>query len=263
MTGIRFGAGHLARLFFLGWALAMAATPSGARADDLLVFAAASLKNALDDAGAAWTKQGGGPVRVAYAASGPLAKQIENGAPADLFISADALWMNALAAKNLLRSGSKIDLLTNSLVLIAPKTSPIQLGLASGAPLAAALGDGRLAIGDPDSVPAGTYAKAALQNLGLWHEVEAKLAEAESVRAALALVARQEAPLGIVYATDAAAEPAVRIVATFPADSHPPIIYPAAILADSRHPEAAPFLAWLRSPVGAANFTRQGFRVQP
>ncbi|HWK47183.1 MAG TPA: molybdate ABC transporter substrate-binding protein [Stellaceae bacterium] len=235
-----------------------------ASAADLLVFAAASLKNALDDADDAYRQQTGTTVTAAYAASGPLAKQIENGAPADLFISADLDWMDYAQGKGLIRPDTRLNLLGNRLVLVAPKTATIPAGdIKPGYPLVALLGDGRLAIGDPQSVPAGKYAQAALEKLGLWSQVAEHTARAESVRAALVLVGRDEAPLGIVYETDAAAEPAVKIVGVFPEDSHPPIIYPIAITASSQKPEATAFIAWLRSPAAAPAFRKQGFQVLP
>jgi molybdate transport system substrate-binding protein len=237
--------------------------PAIAHAQDLLVFAAASLKEALDDADAAWVKAGGAPVVVSYLASGPLAKQIENGAPADLFISADVDWMDYLQAKQLIRRETRVDFLGNKLVLIAPASSALTLKIAPNFPLAASLGDGRLAIGEPRSVPAGAYAETALEALGVWADVEPKLARAENVRAVLALVSRGETPLGIVYATDAAADPGVRVVGEFPADSHKPIIYPVAITASSRHPAADKFLAWLRSPTAAPFFEHRGLIRQP
>ncbi|MGB8843297.1 MAG: molybdate ABC transporter substrate-binding protein [Aliidongia sp.] len=223
----------------------------------VLVFAAASLKNALDDAAAGYPAA---RVTVSYAASGALARQIEAGAPAALFISADEDWMDELAAKGLIDAASRIDLLGNTLVLIAPSSRPVRFEFGHDRDLAALLGDGRLAIGDPQSVPAGHYAENALNALGLWPGVAAHLARAESVRAALALVDRGEAPLGIVYRTDAVADSAVRIVAEFPDGSHTPIRYPAALIA----PVAAPardFLAWLGSPAAAPFFARQGFIV--
>jgi molybdate transport system substrate-binding protein len=250
-------------LFLITLALAFAwglARPAAAE-DRLLVFAAASLKNALDDANAAYQKQSGVAVAASYAASGTLARQIENGAPADLFISADLDWMDYLEGKKLIRPETRRTLLGNALVLVAPSGSTLHLVLAPGADLAGALGDGRLAIGDPQSVPAGKYARSALESLGLWPQVEAHLARTESVRAALALVSRREVPLGIVYATDAKADPGVDVVATFPESSHAPIVYPAAALAAGNNPKTAAFLDWLGSPAAAEYFTRQGFAV--
>mgnify|MGYP001554743767 CR=1 FL=1 len=239
-----------------------AALPAAtARAEDapLLVFAAASMKNALDAADALYQKQSGRPVKISYAASSALAKQIEAGAPADLFISADLDWMNYLAQHKLIRSDSRSDLLANKIVLIAPASSTLEVEIAPHFPLAKLLGDGRLAIADPNAVPAGKYGKAALQSLGVWSEIEGKLAPAENVRAALRFVSRGETPLGIVYRTDAAADRGVRIVGSFPDGSHPPIIYPVAITTQSKNPSAAAYLAFLKSPAAAPAFERQGF----
>jgi molybdate transport system substrate-binding protein len=232
-----------------------------ARADDLLVFAAASLKNALDDADAAWTAERGITAKAVYLASGPLAKQIENGAPADIFISADLAWMDYLQSKRLIKPDTRADFLGNTLVLVAPAPNDRHVEIAPSFPLAKLLGDGRLAIGDPQSVPAGNYAKAALEQLGVWGSVEPKLARAENVRAVLALVSRREVPLGITYATDAAADSGVAVVGTFPPESHPPILYPIAITAASTNPQAPKFLAWLRSAAEARYFERYGFTV--
>jgi molybdate transport system substrate-binding protein len=242
--------------------LAVAQLPSpAAHAEDLLVFAAASLKNALDDADAAYRKQGGGKVTVSYAASGPLAKQLENGAPADLFVSADLDWMDYAQGKGLIKAQTRVNLLGNRLVLVAPASSSAKVEIGPDFQLAALLGDQRLAIGDPQSVPAGKYAQTALETLGAWDRVKDKAAKAESVRAALALVSRGETPFGIVYETDVAADPGVKIVGIFPDDSHPPIIYPIAITAITRKAEAVKFLAWLRSPEAAPFFEKQGFKV--
>ena len=252
---------RLARGIVAALLFASLTMPGIARAGGLLVFAAASLKEALDDADTAWTKSGGAPVTVSYLASGPLAKQIENGAPADLFISADLEWMDHLQSANLIKADTRDNLLGNSLVLIAPKSSTVSLAIGPNFPLASALGDGRLAVGEPLSVPAGTYARQALEKLGVWSSVQPKLARAENVRAVLALVSRGEAPLGIVYATDAAADPGVRVVGIFPEDSHKPITYPAAITAASQHPDAVKYLAWLRSPAAAPYFEQRGFTI--
>ncbi|HXQ51842.1 MAG TPA: molybdate ABC transporter substrate-binding protein [Stellaceae bacterium] len=241
-------------------ALVVAARP--AAADDVLVFAAASLKNALDDAAQDFGK-GGDTVRISYGASSALAKQIENGAPADLFISADLDWMNEIAGKGLIKPATRANLLGNTLVLIAPSDSTLALAIAPDFPLAQALGAGRLAMADPDAVPAGKYGKAALQKLGVWDGVAGKVAAAADVRAALRFVSRKEAPLGIVYRTDAAADPGVRIVATFPDGTYPPIIYPIAALASSKSRAADRFLAYLHSPAAKPFFDKQGFAVLP
>jgi len=201
------------------------------------------------------------PMKVSYAASSTLAKQIEHGAPADLFISADLDWMDYLAQRELIAAATRTNLLGNTLVLVAPADSTTALEIAPHFPLAAALGGGRLVTGDPAHVPVGLYAKAALQKLGVWDDVAPRLAPADSVRAALLLVARREAPLGIVYRTDALAEPRVKVIATFPADSHPPIVYPAAITAESKNPSAAALLAFLKSSAARRIFERHGFTL--
>ena len=226
------------------------------------VFAAASLKNALDDVAASWAKEGKAAPKISYAASNTLAKQIEQGAPADLFFSADLDWMNYAQRQDLIRPDTRVSLLANRIVLIAPKDSTASVSMGPSLDLAPALGaSGRLAMGNVDAVPAGKYGKAALEKLGAWAGVKDRIAQADSVRAALLLVSRGESPLGIVYATDAAADANVRIVATFPADSHPPIVYPVAVTKDARSPDAAPFLAYLRGPAARAAFERQGFTV--
>jgi molybdate transport system substrate-binding protein len=232
-----------------------------ALADDVLVFAAASLKNALDDTIAAYEKSGGGAIKVSYAASSALAKQIENGAPADMFISADLDWMNDVEKNKAIKPETHANLFGNSLVLVEPADSTRAVDITSGFPLAAILGDGRLAMANPDSVPAGKYGKAALQKLGVWNAVENKIASAEDVRAALLFVSRKEAPFGIVYRTDAAADKGVKVAGVFPADAYPPIIYPAALTASSKNPEAAKFLAYLRSDAAKPFFEKQGFSV--
>ena len=226
----------------------------------MLVFAAASLKTALDAIAGEWRRQGGKEATISYAASSTLAKQIDNGAPAELFISADAEWMDYLQERQLIDPKTRGDLLGNRLVLIAPASTGSSTRIAPGFPLAALLGDGHLAMADPASVPAGKYGKAALERLGVWSTVENRVAAAENVRAALLLVARGEAPLGIVYRTDAAAEPSVRVVGTFPPDSHPPIVYPMA-LTRSAGPDAPAFAAHLRGPAARPLFEGQGFIV--
>jgi molybdate transport system substrate-binding protein len=247
-------------------ALAPGSGPARA-AEPVVVFAAASLKNALDDASAAWTKATGRTVRISYAGSNALAKQIEAGAPADLFVSADQAWMDYVEKAGLLKPGSRVDLLRNALVLIAPgprdASADPRIALAPdlGPTLTRLLGGGKLAMATIDAVPAGKYGKAALEKLGAWDAVKGQVAQAENVRAALLLVARGEAPLGIVYATDAAADPSVHVLATFPTDSHPPIVYPAALLKESRNPDAAALLTDLRGPAARGAFERQGFTV--
>jgi molybdate transport system substrate-binding protein len=245
-------------------AIVVAGPFAAAAAQDrpLTVFAAASLRNALDAVNAAYVMQGGPEVAVSYAASPALARQIEAGAPADVFISADLDWMDHLKQRKLVASGSDFILLGNRLVLIAPKDSTVSLAIGAGFPLAAALGDGRLATADVMSVPAGRYAKAALASLGVWASVEGRLAQAENVRAALKLVATGEAPLGIVYATDARAEPGVKVVGLIPEASHPPVVYPAGMVASAADPALAQrYLGFLRSPAASTLFAAHGFTV--
>jgi molybdate transport system substrate-binding protein len=241
--------------------IAGSARPAVAQTTDPVVFAAASLKNALDAIVGDWRRETGKHATISYAASSTLAKQIENGAPADLFISADRDWMDFLEHSKLIDPKSRVDLLGNRLVLIAPKDSRVDLVIRPGFDIAGALGGGRLAMADPAAVPAGLYGKAALETLKVWSSVANRVAAAENVRAALLLVARGEAPLGIVYQTDAAAEPGVRIVATFPPDSHPPIVYPMALTGASTNPDAPILAAYLRGPAARARFEAQGFTV--
>jgi molybdate transport system substrate-binding protein len=255
---------NLSRRFALGLLvlgfLAASFAPA-AQAADVTVFAAASLKNALDDAAKLYEQKTGQKVVTSYAASSALAKQIEAGAPADIFFSADLDWMDYLQERKLIDVASRHTLLGNTLVLVAPKDSTVNLTIEKDFPLLQALGsDGRLAMASVDSVPAGKYGKAALTSLGVWDAVSPRVAQAENVRAALALVARGEAPLGIVYATDAKSEPGVRVVGTFPEDSHPKILYPVALLANAK-PEARKFLEFLLSPEAAPAFEAQGFTV--
>lgn len=240
-------------------ALIAVALPAAARAQDLLVFAAASMKTALDEVNAGFRQAG---VKMSYAASSALARQIESGAPADLFISADLDWMDYLEQRNRLKPGTRSTLLGNRIVLIAPADSKASVKIAPGFDLAGLLGrEGKLAMADVTAVPAGKYGKAALEALNVWPAVRDRVAQAENVRATLLLVARGEAPAGIVYATDAAAEKNVRVLEAFPAHTHPPILYPAAQLADSKHPQAAAWLSHLRSPAAKAVFEKAGFTV--
>jgi molybdate transport system substrate-binding protein len=233
--------------------------PAGAA--DVIVFAAASLKESMDAVARQFEAATGNKVVVAYAASSALARQIENGAPADLFMSADLDWADFLDDRKLLMAGTRINLLRNELVLIAPADSKSVLKLVPGVDLAAALGKDRLAIANPDAVPAGKYARAALASLGAWAAVESRLARAENVRAALLLVSRGEAPFGIVYRTDALADKGVRIVGSFPADSHPPIVYPVALTASSRSAAAMSLIHFLAEPMAGATWLRFGFAL--
>ena len=229
-----------------------------AAAEPVRVFAAASLKGALDEAAAKFTAGTKTETVLAFASSSALARQIGQGAPADIFISADLEWMDDAARKDLVDPATRTTLLGNRLVLIAPAASTLRLKIGPGFKLAAELGDGRLAVADPDAVPAGKYAKAALIALQVWPSVEGRLARAENVRAALAFVARGETPLGIVYATDARAEPKVRVVDAFPLNTHPAIVYQAAIVRHAR-PGAAPFLKFLKGAEARGVFERAGF----
>jgi molybdate transport system substrate-binding protein len=224
----------------------------------ITVFAAASLTNALQDLGDGFTKDSSIPVRFSFAASSALARQIENGSQADVFFSADLEWMAYLQARNLIQRATRHDVLGNQLVLIAPVDSKISLKIAPHFALAASLGKGRLATGDPDSVPVGRYAHEALANLGVWNEVSDRLVRADSVRSALVFVDRGEVALGIVYATDALIDKGVRVVGEFPAGSHRPIIYPAALTSGAKA-DAAKFLAYIRGPAGDLVFRHYGF----
>ena len=228
----------------------------------ILVFAAASLTDAVQEASAAYEKTVRVTVKSSFDSSSVLARQIEAGAPADVFFSADTKWMDYLQSRNLIQAASRKNVLGNRLVLIAPAQSQIQLRIAPHFPLAAALGKGRLATGDPDSVPAGRYARSALTKLGVWDEIAPRLAPAENVRIALLYVARGEAPLGIVYASDALAAKSVRVVDTFPADTHEPIVYPIA-LTKSAKAEAAAFVAYLAGPQRLQLFSKYGFTEAP
>jgi molybdate transport system substrate-binding protein len=234
-------------------------TPAEAQEKTLTVFAAASMKNALDDINAAFLKATGTKVTASYAASSALAKQIEQGAPADIFASADLEWMDYSAQKKTIKDDTRVNLLGNKLVLIAPKDSRIDMvDIGPGFDLARLIGDGRIATGEVTSVPVGKYAKGVLEKLGIWASVEKKFAMADNVRAALVLVSRGEAVLGIVYETDAKVDPNVKIVGAFPADSHPAITYPVAATVNAK-PEAAAYLNFLRSTTAKAVFEQYGF----
>jgi molybdate transport system substrate-binding protein len=248
------------RNVFAAALVALVSTSSYA-AEKVNVFAASSLKNALDAVSASWKADTAKETTLTYAASNALAKQIEAGAPADIFVSADLTWMKYLTDKNLISKGSDIQLLGNEIILVAPKDSKIELKIENGFKLADAVGTGKLAMANVESVPAGKYGKAALEKLGVWASVEGKVAQTENVRAALKLVDLGEAPLGIVYATDAKSDSGVKVVGTFPADSHAPIIYPAGIVAASKNPDASEFLKYLQSDKAKAIFVAQGFVV--
>ena len=250
-------AGALALAAALAWPGAAAA-----EAEELLVLAAASTVEAMDEVAALFTAAGHGGVRVSYASSAALARQIEAGAPVDVFLSANASLMDYLAERDLIDTASRRDLLGNALVLVAPLDSPLRLAIAPGFPLAAALGTGRLAMGDPDHVPAGIYGREALRKLGVWNDVAGRVAAASDVRGALALVGRGEAAAGIVYASDARAAPGVRVLGRFPAASHPAIVYPVAAVGARTGPLAEAFLDFLRSGEAAEAFRRHGFIVR-
>jgi molybdate transport system substrate-binding protein len=242
-------------------ACALVGMPDAARAQDksITVFAAASMKNALDDADAAFTKKSGVKVVASYDASSALIKQIEGGAPADAFVSADLKWMDYGVQKKVINASTRVNLLGNELVLIAPKDSKIdKVTIGPGFDLAKLAGDGRIATGDVKAVPVGIYAQAALTKLGVWSAVEPKMAMTANVRAALILVARGEAPLGIVYSTDAKVEPGVKIVGVFPESSHDPIIYPVAATVTAK-PDTTAYLAFLHSQAAKTIFEGYGF----
>lgn len=250
-----------ARIFvLLGFVAALASAPQPLIAQEqITVFAAASLKNALDDANAAFSKATGLKVVASYEASSALAKQIEQGAPADIFISADLRWMDYANEHKLIKPDTRVNLLGNKLVLIAPKDSRLDhVAIGDSFDIAKLAGDGRIAVADVKAVPAGLYAKAALVKLGAWTAAEPKLAQAENVRATLAFVARGETPIGIVYETDARIEPKVKIIGAFPDGSYPPVTYPVAATADGKA-TAARYLGFLATPAAKAIFERYGF----
>ena len=247
-------AGVLFILSSVTWSSVASAQPA-----KLVIFAAASLKDALDEVTSAYQRDKGQETTTSYAASSTLAKQIEAGAPADIFISADLDWMDYLSQRSLIKPETRFNFLGNKLVLIARADDPIKLAIGPDFPLAQALGTSRLAIADPASVPAGKYGKAALESLGVWASVEGKLAPAQDVRATLAFVSRGEAPLGIVYQTDATADKAVKIVGEFPESSYPPIVYPLAVTRSSANPGTADYIAFLKSSAARPDFEKQGF----
>ena len=243
------------------WISGMQLVQPAAAAEKVIIFAAASLKNALDAVNAEWQKEAGKETTVSYAASSALAKQIEAGAPADVFISADLAWMDYVAEKNLIKDDTRSNLLGNRIVLVTGKQDAAPVDITRGFDLKGLLGGEKLAMGAVDSVPAGKYGKAALEKLGVWSSVENNVAGAENARAALLLVSRGEAPYGIVYKTDAAADKEVTVVGTFPEDSHPPIVYPIAITAESKNPDAAAYIEFVKSAEAAALLEAQGFTV--
>jgi molybdate transport system substrate-binding protein len=251
----------LTRLFVFGFLTALAGAPLPATAQEALtVYAAASLRNALDDVNVAFTKATGVKVTASYEASSALAKQIEQGAPADVFISADLRWMDYVSDKKLIQPDTRVNLLGNKLVLIAPNDSKIDnVAIGQGFDIAKLAGDGRIAVADVKAVPAGLYAKAALEKLGAWQAAEPKLAMAENVRATLAFVARGETPIGIVYETDAKVEPKVKTVGIFPDDSYPPVTYPVAATATSKNAATRNYLTFLRGSAAKAIFDKYGF----
>lgn len=241
----------------------LAAPPanSSAKSTPLVVFAAASMKTALDAVAASWKAETGKNTAIVYASSAALAKQIEHGAPADIFISADLTWMDYLEKAKLIKPGTRRNLLGNALVLIEPADTSVDLKIAQGFDLAGATGDSKIAVCTIVSCPGGIYAKQALENLEVFTNVEAKLAQADNIRAALTLVSRGEAKFGIVYATDAKADPKVKVVGVFPEATHSPIVYPVALAATSKNPDAAAFLAYLSSPAACKILTEQGFTI--
>ena len=239
--------------------LGAAHSPAAAQDKTITVFAAASMKSALDDIDAAFTAKTGVKITVSYAASSALAKQIEQGAPADVFISADTKWMTYLVEKGAVKKEAAINFLGNRLVLVAAKDSTLSLKIAKDFPLADTLGDNRIAMGEPKSVPAGKYGQEALEFYGVWKAVQPKVAGADNVRAALKLVSAGEAPLGIVYETDAKADPEVKVVDVFGEDSHSPIIYPVAPVEASANPAKDEFVKFLVGPEAATIFKDAGF----
>lgn len=252
----------LTTVFTAGAVLAQKkATPPADEQRAIVVFAAASLKTALDEIAAAFKKDMGSELKITYASSAVLAKQIEQGAPADVFISADLPWMDYVDKAKLLRPLTRRNLLGNKLVLVEPIDQNTKLAIEKGFDLAGATGDGKIAVCTVASCPAGVYAKESLESLGVWASVEPALAQAENVRAALALVARGEARFGIVYATDAKAEPKVRVVGTFPEKSHKPIVYPVALVAASTNPAAPKAISFLSSQAATKIFLAQGFGI--
>jgi len=243
-------------------AVVLSLAAAAAVAQEVTVFAAASLTNAFEDVAKTYRAKGGGPVKFSFAASSTLAKQIESGAPADIFASADEKWMDYLAERRLIEPATRSSRLSNTLVLITPPDVKRTVEIKPGFDLAGMIGNGRLATGDPAHVPVGRYAQQALTKLGVWDAVAPKIARADNVRAALLLVERGEAPFGIVYGTDAAASGKVNVAGTFPADSHPPVSYPFAILAKRDRPEVKRFFDFLRGPDAQAIYRKAGFSIE-
>jgi molybdate transport system substrate-binding protein len=263
MVGVRLRKLLGTGLLVLCCVLAMPTRAADVQKHELLIFAAASLTNVLDEIGTAYTQQTKQPVKFSYAASSTLARQLEAGAQADVFFSADLEWMDYVQARGLIDQATRRNLLGNRLALVAPADSRIELKIAPGFALAEALGrNGRLATGDPQSVPVGKYARSALTLLGVWNDVADRLVRADNVRSALAFIARGETPLGIVYETDAKVETRVRVVDFFPADSHPPIVYPVAVTARA-HPAARQFLEYLQGTAAQDSFKKYGFTELP
>jgi molybdate transport system substrate-binding protein len=237
--------------------------PKAAEPETVTVFAAASTTNAVTEIGRLFEERKMGQFKTSFASSSTLAKQIEQGAPADVFISANEKWMDYLESKKMIEPGSRFDLLSNRIVLIAPKDSPVgSVDVRPGFELVKLLGDGRLSMGDPDHVPAGTYGKQALEKLGVWQSIEKSVARAKDVRAALALVERGETPLGVVYATDAAISDKVKVVGVFPLESHPPIVYPVAVVLGKGKGATGSFVELLKGPESKAIFEKYGFAVR-
>jgi molybdate transport system substrate-binding protein len=244
-------------------ALCLLLAPLAARAQELTVFAAASLTDAMKDVSAQWAQAGHAPLRLSFGSSSTLARQIEQGAPANVFASADEKWMDYLADKKLIALDTRKDLLGNDLVLVVPADKPQHVAIKPGFDLLAMLGpSGRAATGDPAHVPVGIYAEQALKKLGLWDAVAPRLARTDDVRSALLLVERGEAPAGIVYATDAAVSKAVMIAGTFPADSHDPVSYPFAVVKSADTPEARALMTFLAGPQARDIFVKRGFKVE-
>ncbi|WP_051958072.1 molybdate ABC transporter substrate-binding protein [Desulfobacter vibrioformis] len=233
-----------------------------AQAESIRIFAAASTTNAVGDIINAYTAETGKAVVPSFASSSTLAKQIDQGAPADMYLSANPKWMDFIEGKDLVEPGTRTNLLGNRITLIQPLSGELDIEISKDMDLAGILGDDKLAMGDPDHVPAGIYGRKALESLGLWESVSPKVARAKDVRAALALVERAEAPLGIVYATDAAISKKIKVVAVFPEHTHPPIIYPACIIKGKANDDAKAFFEFLKSPKAAEIFKTYGFSIR-